>query len=301
MPQVLRLGFCVWFALVTTYSATATSEPTPVTPPAPSATFPSVLGALLMQEAIQGAPFDAAAYRILYRSTGLDGQPIIVSGLIVIPVAQRRTVAPIVAWAHPTTGVVELCAPSLALFHFQQIQGLRDMVSHGFIVAATDYPGLGTPGPRPYLVGVSEARAVLDSVRAARALPAADAGRRFTVWGHSQGGQAALFGGMIAASLCARVATGRHRGGGGETGDLVAGRSRYPGRQKSDRDDALVVGADLPRAHAESGDAGRHSGDQSTSLGVHRVSGATPHDPWRGISSPSGILRRVSRGRGWRP
>ena len=38
----------------------------------------------------------------------------------------------------------------------------------GYVVAATDYPGLGTPEAHPYLVGDSEARAVLDSVRAAR-------------------------------------------------------------------------------------------------------------------------------------
>ena len=52
----------------------------------------------------------------------------------------------------------------------------------------------------PYLIGVSEARAVLDSVRAARSLPDALAGDRFAVWGHSQGGHAALFTGQEAAS-----------------------------------------------------------------------------------------------------
>jgi len=46
---------------------------------------------------------------------------------------------PIVAWAHPTTGVVQGCAPSRALFIFQQIQGLRQMVERGYVVAATDY------------------------------------------------------------------------------------------------------------------------------------------------------------------
>ncbi len=72
------------------------------------------------------------------------------------------------------------------------------MVDRGYVVAATDYPGLGTPQTHPYLVGVSEARAVLDSVRAARALTGAQ--NRFAVWGHSQGGQAALFTGLIAKS-----------------------------------------------------------------------------------------------------
>ena len=66
------------------------------------------------------------------------------------------------------------------------------MLDRGYVVAATDYPGLGTPEVHPYLVGTSEARAVLDSVRAARAIPEAAAGARFAVWGRSQGGQAAL-------------------------------------------------------------------------------------------------------------
>jgi len=41
------------------------------------------------------------------------------------------------------------------------------MLARGYVVVATDYEGLGDPGVHPYLVGVSEAYAVLDSVRAA--------------------------------------------------------------------------------------------------------------------------------------
>jgi acetyl esterase/lipase len=40
----------------------------------------------------------------------------------------------------------------------------------------------------------------LDSVRAAQKTPGAGAGRSFAVWGHSQGGQAALFAGILAKS-----------------------------------------------------------------------------------------------------
>src|SRR6202012_4130896 len=137
----------------------------------------------------------------LYRSIGLQGQPIAVSGVVVEPPGPPPPGGrPIIAWAHPTTGVVPHCAPSLALFGFQQIQGLREMVERGYAVAATDYPGLGTPGPHPYLVGVSEGRAVLDSVRAARTMPGVGGGRTFAVWGHSQGGHAALFSGLVAKS-----------------------------------------------------------------------------------------------------
>ena len=72
------------------------------------------------------------------------------------------------------------------------------MLERGFAVAATDYPYMGNPEPHPYLVGDSEGRAVLDSVRAARLIPEAKAGRKFAVRGHSQGGQAALFTGILA-------------------------------------------------------------------------------------------------------
>jgi pimeloyl-ACP methyl ester carboxylesterase len=146
-----------------------------------------------------GAPLGAAAYRVLYRSTGFDGKRILVSGVVVVPQGPPPPGGrPIIAWAHPTSGIVPHCAPSLATFIFQQIQGLRRFVEQGYVIAATDYPGLGTPGPHPYLVGDSEARAVIDSVRVARTMPGAGGGTRFIVWGHSQGGQAALFSGMIA-------------------------------------------------------------------------------------------------------
>ncbi|MDR3407066.1 MAG: alpha/beta fold hydrolase [Methylovirgula sp.] len=158
-------------------------------------------GTLVRAEQMEGAPLNAAAYRVLYRSTSFDGRPILVSGVVIVPQgALPPGGRPIVAWAHPTSGIVPRCAPSLALFFFQQVQGLRTMVRDGYVVAATDYPGLGTPGPHPYLVGLSEARAVIDSVRVARSLPGAGGANRFIVWGHSQGGHAALFTGLIAKS-----------------------------------------------------------------------------------------------------
>lgn len=156
-------------------------------------------GTLVRREAIDGAPLGAAAYRVVYRSTGLKGEPIFVSGVVVVPRGDPPPGGrPIVAWAHPTSGVTPRCAPSLAIFIFQQIQGLRSFVERGYVVAATDYPGLGTVGPHPYLVGDSEARAVIDAVRVASAMPGAGGGKRFVVWGHSQGGQATLFSAMIA-------------------------------------------------------------------------------------------------------
>src|ERR1700727_1388494 len=140
-------------------------------------------GTLISAEAMADAPEGARAYRIVYWSTGLDGKPVEVSGVVIAPGGSPPPGGrPIVAWAHPTTGVVSRCAPSLARVFFASIQGLRAMLDRGYVVAATDYPGLGTPEVHPYLVGTSEAHAVLDSVRAARAIPEAAAGTQFAVW-----------------------------------------------------------------------------------------------------------------------
>jgi pimeloyl-ACP methyl ester carboxylesterase len=156
-------------------------------------------GSLISSEPMRFGPVGAQAYRILYRSTGLHDEPIAVSGVVVIPPGPPPPEGrPIVAWAHPTTGVVPHCAPSLAVFVFQSMMGLRPMIERGVVVVATDYPGLGTAGPHPYLVGVSEGRAVLDSVRVARLMPGVGGGSRFAVWGHSQGGQASLYTGLLA-------------------------------------------------------------------------------------------------------
>jgi pimeloyl-ACP methyl ester carboxylesterase len=69
---------------------------------------------------------------------------------------------------------------------------LDDYVRRGYAVVQTDYEGVGTPGVHPFLVGVAEARDVVDIVRAARQLDAR-IGARYVVMGHSQGGQSALF------------------------------------------------------------------------------------------------------------
>jgi pimeloyl-ACP methyl ester carboxylesterase len=80
------------------------------------------------------------------------------------------------------------------------LDGLAQFLAAGDAVVVPDYERLGTTGPHPYLVGPSEARAALDEVRAAHLFPDADASTRFVVWGVSQGGQAALFTGQLAAA-----------------------------------------------------------------------------------------------------
>jgi len=149
---------------------------------------------------LSGGPGNSDAFRFIYRSTGPKGEAIPVSGAIFIPSgpppAGGRNV---IAWAHPTSGVAPDCAPSLYPDRAGLIWNLRDMLREGYVVVATDYPGLGTDGIHPYLIGESAGRAVLDSVRATQHFSKSGASNRFAVWGHSEGGHAALFTGQLAA------------------------------------------------------------------------------------------------------
>jgi pimeloyl-ACP methyl ester carboxylesterase len=76
---------------------------------------------------------------------------------------------------------------------------MGSFVEAGYIVALSDYEGLGTPGRHPYLVGESEGRSVLDAAKAARQLPDAGAGDQLAIFGYSQGGHGALWAGQLAA------------------------------------------------------------------------------------------------------
>ena len=101
---------------------------------APPSAVAGAPGTLVRQEVIDGAPLGATAYRVLYRSTGVDDKPILVSGVVIVPPGDPPPGGrPIVAWAHPTSGIVPRCAPSLAIFLFQQIQGLRSFVRDGYV------------------------------------------------------------------------------------------------------------------------------------------------------------------------
>jgi pimeloyl-ACP methyl ester carboxylesterase len=151
-------------------------------------------GSVIRSERIEGAPLDTTAWRVLYHSRDLNDGDIPVSAVIIVPDGPApqdgRTV---VAWGHPTTGAAAHCAPSLAMDPFQLIEGMHLFLDAGYAVVATDYPGLGVEGDSSYLLGVPESNGVLDSVRAARQIEDVHAGARVVLWGHSQGGQAALF------------------------------------------------------------------------------------------------------------
>ena len=147
---------------------------------------------------------DFSGHRILYHSRSKDGEDIAVSGYALVPLSDQPPEGgyPVVAYAHGTTGMADICAPSdgvedsLSEFRLNETLVTKTLVGMGYAVVATDYEGLGTPGLHPYLVGESEANSVLDSVRALRDWGGDRFSDTFVALGVSQGGHAVLHAGQ---------------------------------------------------------------------------------------------------------
>jgi pimeloyl-ACP methyl ester carboxylesterase len=150
-------------------------------------------GDLLGKEAFTGysLPKGATAVRILYHSLDATGQDVATSGVVLIPAGAPPPQGwPVIAWAHGTSGVARLCAPSAMKDVYYGDEGLMPMVAAGFAVVATDYHGLGTEGPHQYVNKVAQAHDVVYSIPAARSA-VSSLGSKWVVDGHSQGGLAA--------------------------------------------------------------------------------------------------------------
>jgi pimeloyl-ACP methyl ester carboxylesterase len=162
-----------------------------------SGKLPAKPGKLLRSEAMsEKVPLEnsAQSIRILYSSTdGVGGTArVAVSGALYIPKgAAPKGGWPLLAWAHGTVGVADICAPSFTGRFPRDVTYLNHWLSKGYAVVASDYQGLGTPGGHPYLLTRPVAYSVLDSIRAVQ-------GNRFglakkvVLIGQSQGGGAAF-------------------------------------------------------------------------------------------------------------
>jgi hypothetical protein len=190
-------------------------------------------GQLIRSEELSGyaALEDASAtYRVIYESTSAIGdrfgQPIGVSGMIAFPTTPPVGDGwPVISWAHGTVGSADKCAPSmdsdelgppgtvglglLRMINKAPHKLLNAFLRAGWAVAMTDYEGLGTYGNHPYLLGESEGRGIVDIVPAVAQLATKDQpiSSQYGIVGHSQGGQAALFGAYLAGTDYAPPAT----------------------------------------------------------------------------------------------
>ncbi|TSD96652.1 lipase [Skermania sp. ID1734] len=128
---------------------------------------------------------------VLYRSTsGIDGSGVQVSGTVFQPPGNPPPGGwPVVTLGHGTTGLTDNCAPSRHPDLLGAIGPVIAFLQRGYVVAVSDYQGLGTPGEHPYLEPNSAAYDLIDAVRAARnVIPGTS--DRWAAFGISQGGQA---------------------------------------------------------------------------------------------------------------
>ncbi|MFG3109651.1 lipase family protein [Streptomyces tendae] len=180
----------------------------------PPSELPGADGTLIRHEPLPLAlslpgidgPLPGRATRLMYKSTDANGEAVAVTGAYIEPAAKWRGDGPrpLVAVAPGTMGQGDQCAASMALEHPLQLNGQTVSVGYedlsvyrlllrGVAVVVTDYVGLGTTDRlHTYVNRVDGAHAVLDAVRAARALDSASvtSESRVGLFGYSQGGGA---------------------------------------------------------------------------------------------------------------
>ncbi|MBJ7339085.1 lipase family protein [Mycolicibacterium sp.] len=136
---------------------------------------------------------DATAVRVVYRSTrGLDGESSEVSGVVAVPAGKPPKGGwPILSFGHAVTGLSSACAPSLADDVAGYAPIIAVMLSRGYVVALSDYEGLGMVGNRHSVIDTATlGNNVVDAVRAARRV-VPSASNRWATLGFGEGGQAA--------------------------------------------------------------------------------------------------------------
>jgi pimeloyl-ACP methyl ester carboxylesterase len=165
----------------------------------PPSDLPHQAGALLRSEPLKDVmlPPGMQGWRILYVTTVDDSTPATAVATVFAPTYPPTGPRPVIAWAHGTTGLLQKCMPSLLSAPTEGIPGCDRIMKGGWVVVETDYSFAEKGGPHPYLIGEGEARATLDSVRAARQMSELTLDKRMAVWGYSQGGHAALWTGII--------------------------------------------------------------------------------------------------------
>jgi pimeloyl-ACP methyl ester carboxylesterase len=163
------------------------------------------LGTVHERHEVATAIRGARAWRIRYSSQDSSGVATESTGLVVAPSAWGSNL-PVVTWAHGTTGLGDVACPStqpdpvreLTVYFSAEstqsidygVPGLQAFIDEGWIVCATDYQGLGTPGKHHYTVNRTNAIDAVNIVHAARAMDIG-AGTQFGCMGWSQGGGAA--------------------------------------------------------------------------------------------------------------
>jgi len=133
--------------------------------------------------------FGGDARRVMYHSSDTFGNPVGVTAWLGTPEEFDEN-TPIVSWGHGTTGMADDCAPTRAESPASEpfFQALLDA---GYIVVASDYAYLGTPGHHPYYDAATMAYSMIDAAVAAQQFTGSNGPVIYA--GFSIGGRGAIF------------------------------------------------------------------------------------------------------------
>lgn len=181
------------------------------------------LGTVVAKEAVATSIPGAEAWRIAYVSSDLRDRKTLVTALVIAPTgAAPAGGRPIMAWAHGTTGTAQNCGPSQLVDPAQDLNeynlvggtswtdfgvpAATHFIRNGYVLVATDYQGLGGGGTHQYAIAATQARDVIDSVRAVASMGLSGGAGKAVAYGWSQGGGAVL-GAASLKDYIARTAT----------------------------------------------------------------------------------------------
>lgn len=143
--------------------------------------------------------------KVTYQSTGADGKPHSMTGLLILPNALfgSKPSVPILMYQHGTE-VYRRFSPSQYLNHqdrpkdYPEVMVAAAIASTGYAVALVDYEGMGdNTGTQPHVVGAVLARQVVGMLRASRDIIGGTAGNssspcrwnsQLFLMGYSEGG-----------------------------------------------------------------------------------------------------------------
>jgi acetyl esterase/lipase len=141
-------------------------------------------------------------WHLRFVTTGIDGEPDLVSAQAFTPVAPPSGPPPLLVYGAGTTGVAAVCAPSREGLLPAPLGSYRELMApyaaRGVTVVLPDYLGFDdAERPQAYFVAEAEAHVMLDAARAMVALYARAQGLGALrgdvfVGGYSQGGHAAF-------------------------------------------------------------------------------------------------------------
>ncbi len=138
------------------------------------------LGQIVKQEKIKTSVKGAQAWKVAYVSSDMEGRKTISTGIIVAPIGKAPAEGrPIMSWAHGTTGTAQNCGPSQVLDPVVPLNGyllvggnswtdygipsIEEFIAQGYVIAATDYQGLGGGGKHQYSLAGTNGRDLLNA------------------------------------------------------------------------------------------------------------------------------------------